>query len=74
MPGDSAADWSSQKENYVQIRRDGKVIGPDQQEVKRTEEFPKPKNNPISHISEKNGCNGQHHWVRVNDKVSRSSS
>lgn len=39
--------------NHVQIRRNGKVIGPNQQEVKRTEELPKLKNNPISHISEK---------------------
>lgn len=53
MPGDHTAKWDCQKENYVHIRRDGKVIGPDQKEVMPTEEFTEPGANPISHISEK---------------------
>jgi hypothetical protein len=52
MPGDLASQWDSQKENYVHIRRKGKVIGSDQQEVKPTRDFPDPKRNPISHINE----------------------
>lgn len=50
MPGDPNATQDHQKEPYVKIVRDGKVIGPDQQELKPTDEFPKPKHNPKSHI------------------------
>ncbi|MCP4923422.1 MAG: hypothetical protein GY915_05240, partial [bacterium] len=50
MPGDPDADHECQREDYVKIVRDGQMRDVDGDIVESTKEFPKPTNNPDSHI------------------------
>jgi hypothetical protein len=50
MQGDPNAKWPSQRQDYVKITSNGKVIGRDGNVIEPTAEFPKPKNHPDAHI------------------------
>jgi len=50
MKPDKTSPHQSQHQEYVQVRRGGKVIGRDQKEVPKTPEFPYPSENPNAHI------------------------
>ena len=50
MKPDKTSPHQSQHQEYVQVRRGGKVIGRNQKEVKPTQEIPNPKDNPEAHI------------------------
>jgi hypothetical protein len=50
MKGRKDADFKCQRNDYVQVRRGGQVIGRNQKGVKPTSEFPRPSENPEAHI------------------------
>jgi hypothetical protein len=50
MKGRKDADFECQRNDYVQVRRGGQVIGRDQKEVKPTVDFPRPSDNPEAHV------------------------
>ena len=60
MKADKTSPHVSQHQDYVQVRSGGKVLGKDQNPVLPTKEFPKPSDNPESHIPYKDWIKWDH--------------